>query len=110
VAGAKVVQRRARGDEPPVPAGEVLDTSVTSEGVPYDVFNGFLPENPHIRFFKSRERGYVGVDVSPDLWRSDLRCRTDAKWRLVVFGCLWFGGAYTDPPFRCAALQGSRFW
>jgi hypothetical protein len=42
-------------------------------GVPYEVFNGFLPENPHIRFFESRERGYVLVDVSPEVWRTDLR-------------------------------------
>jgi alkaline phosphatase D len=57
----------------PTVATEFVGTSVTSEGVPYDVFNGFLPENPHIRFFESRERGYVLVDVSPDLWRTDLR-------------------------------------
>jgi alkaline phosphatase D len=41
--------------------------------MPYEVFNGFLPENPHIRFFESRERGYVLVDVSPELWRTELR-------------------------------------
>jgi alkaline phosphatase D len=27
--------------------------------VPYETFKGFLAENPHIRFFESRERGYV---------------------------------------------------
>ena len=32
-----------------------VGTSVTSEGVPYDVFCRFLPENPHIRFFESRD-------------------------------------------------------
>jgi alkaline phosphatase D len=57
----------------PTVATEFVGTSVTSEGVPYDVFNGFLPENPHIRFFESRERGYVLVDVSRELWRTDLR-------------------------------------
>ena len=57
----------------PTVATEFVGTSVTSEGVPYDVFNGFLPENPHIKFFDSRERGYVLVDVSPNLWRTDLR-------------------------------------
>jgi alkaline phosphatase D len=29
--------------------------------------------NPHITLFESRERGYVRDDVSPELWRSDLR-------------------------------------
>jgi alkaline phosphatase D len=57
----------------PTVATEFVGTSVTSEGVPYEVFNGFLQENPHIRFFESRERGYVLVDVSPELWRTDLR-------------------------------------
>jgi phosphodiesterase/alkaline phosphatase D-like protein len=57
----------------PAVATEFVGTSVTSEGVPYDVFNGFLPENPHIKFFESRERGYVLLDVSPELWRTDLR-------------------------------------
>ena len=41
----------------PTVATEFVGTSVTSEGVPYEVFNGFLPENPYIRFFESRERG-----------------------------------------------------
>ena len=48
----------------PTVATEFVGTSVTSEGVPYEVFNGFLPENPHIRFFENRERGYVLVDVA----------------------------------------------
>jgi len=54
-------------------ATEFVSTSVTSDGVAYDVFNRFLRENPHIRFFESRERGYVLVAVSPELWRTDLR-------------------------------------
>jgi alkaline phosphatase D len=41
--------------------------------MPYEVFNGFLPENPHIEFFESRQRGYVLVGVSPELWRTELR-------------------------------------
>jgi alkaline phosphatase D len=57
----------------PTVATEFVGTSVTSEGVPYDVFDGFLPENPHIKFFDSRGRGYVLVDVSPELRRTDLR-------------------------------------
>ena len=24
-----------------------------------------LPENPHVRFFESRQRGYVSVDITP---------------------------------------------
>jgi alkaline phosphatase D len=57
----------------PTVATEFVGTSVTSEGVPFDVFSGFVPENPHIRFFESRERGYVLAEVRPGLWRTELR-------------------------------------
>ena len=57
----------------PTVATEFVGTSVTSSGVPYDVFSRFLPENPHIRFFESRERGYVLAEVTPGLWRTELR-------------------------------------
>jgi alkaline phosphatase D len=54
-------------------ATEFVGTSVTSSGVPYDTFKAFLPENPHIRYFESRERGYVLAEVTPDRWRTELR-------------------------------------
>jgi alkaline phosphatase D len=57
----------------PTVATEFVGTSVTSEGVPYDRFSSFLPENLHIKFFESRERGYVLAEVRPDLWRTELR-------------------------------------
>jgi phosphodiesterase/alkaline phosphatase D-like protein len=47
----------------PTVATEFVGTSVTSEGVPYEVFNGFLPENPHIKFLESHERGYVHAPI-----------------------------------------------
>lgn len=40
-------------------ATELVGTSISSAGVPYDTFSAFLPQNPHIRFFESRHRGYV---------------------------------------------------
>jgi alkaline phosphatase D len=48
----------------PVIASELVGTSITSYGPPYDVFSSFLPQNPHIKFFDSRKRGYVSVDVT----------------------------------------------
>jgi alkaline phosphatase D len=54
-------------------ATEFVGTSVTSEGVPQEVFERFLGENPHIRFFDGRHRGYVRVEVTPGSWRTDLR-------------------------------------
>jgi alkaline phosphatase D len=54
-------------------ASEFVGTSVTSQGPPFERFWAFLPENPHIRYFECRERGYVRVETTPGLWRTDLR-------------------------------------
>jgi alkaline phosphatase D len=53
-------------DDPSSPAigSELVGTSITSYGPPYDLFKSFLPENPHIKFFDSRPRGYVSVDLT----------------------------------------------
>jgi alkaline phosphatase D len=52
-------------DDPrsPTVATEFVGTSITSPGVSYERFSSFLPENPHVRFFESRKRGYVMVDL-----------------------------------------------
>lgn len=61
-------------------ATEFVGTSVTSEGGPYDTFAKLMPENPHIRFFESRERGYVRAEVTQEQLRTDLRAlRTIAE-------------------------------
>jgi len=59
---------------PPV-ATEFVGTSVTSFGPPYDTFMKFLPDNPHVKFFESRKRGYVLVDTD--------RQRMDVKMQIV---------------------------
>lgn len=57
----------------PTVASEFVGTSISSSGVPYDTFSAFLPNNPHIKFFESRKRGYVRCTVNRNLWTSDLR-------------------------------------
>jgi alkaline phosphatase D len=47
-------------------ATEFVTTSITSEPPPYELFQQQLPENPHVRFFESRHRGYVVVDLNRD--------------------------------------------
>jgi alkaline phosphatase D len=66
-------------DDPksPVVATEFVGTSVTSDGPPYDLFTGFLPDNPHIRFFESRKRGYISVDVDARQMTTRLRVISD---------------------------------
>ncbi len=57
----------------PVIASEFVGTSMTSPGIPYDAFARLLPENPHVRFFESRQRGYVRCTVAADRWLTELR-------------------------------------
>ena len=54
-------------DDPhaPIVASEFVGTSITSPGPPYDRFASWLADNPHVRFFDSRRRGYVSVDLRP---------------------------------------------
>ncbi len=44
-------------------ATEFVGTSVTSDGPDYAAFAAMLPQNPHVKFFDSRPRGYVSVDI-----------------------------------------------
>jgi alkaline phosphatase D len=57
----------------PVIASEFVGTSITSAGVPYEQYSRFLPDNPHIKFFESRLRGYLRCTVDRRRWTSDLR-------------------------------------
>ena len=59
----------------PVVATEFVGTSITSFGPPYDAFMAFIPNNPHIKFFESRRRGYVLVDTD--------RKQMDVKMQVV---------------------------
>jgi alkaline phosphatase D len=54
-------------DDPAAPAiaSEFVGTSITSAGPSYEQFKAWLPDNPHIKFFESRQRGYVSVDLRP---------------------------------------------
>jgi alkaline phosphatase D len=62
-----------RDPSSPVLGSEFVGTSISSTGVPYETFARFLPENPHIKFFDSRPRGYVRCEVRPERWSTDFR-------------------------------------
>jgi alkaline phosphatase D len=66
-------------DDPnsPVVATEFVGTSVTSAGPPFDLFTAALPDNPHVRFFESRKRGYVSVDLDAKLMTTRMRALSD---------------------------------
>ncbi|MBO0493497.1 alkaline phosphatase D family protein [Pseudomonas sp. Marseille-Q1929] len=63
----------------PIVATEFVGTSVTSDGPPFDAFSKLLPLNPHVKFFDSRQRGYVSVDIEADKMLTNLRVITDPR-------------------------------
>ncbi len=60
-------------DKAPALATEFVGTSISSGGPNYDVFSLFLPDNPHIKYFESRLRGYVECTIEPHQWVSQLQ-------------------------------------
>jgi alkaline phosphatase D len=54
-------------------ASEFVGTSVSSSGPLYEQYRAYLPDNPHVRFFESRWRGYLRCVADHKRWRTDLR-------------------------------------
>ncbi|MEQ1867048.1 MAG: alkaline phosphatase D family protein, partial [Micropepsaceae bacterium] len=67
------VKEDFRNPSSPSVATELVGTSITSAGVPYDQFAALLPGNPHVKFFESRKRGYLLCDASRKTMTTDLR-------------------------------------
>jgi alkaline phosphatase D len=70
-------KRRKAHAESPVVATELVGTSITSQGPPYDLIAEVLPDNPHVRFFESRKRGYVSVDLDGAKMTARMRAVSD---------------------------------
>ncbi|MEO7433528.1 MAG: alkaline phosphatase D family protein [Dokdonella sp.] len=66
-------------DDPdsPVVATEFVGTSLSTQGDDYAAIARDLPLNPHVRHFENRWRGYLRCEITPKLWRSDLRIVDD---------------------------------
>ncbi|MFI6227660.1 alkaline phosphatase D family protein [Micromonospora echinospora] len=56
----------------PVVATEFLGSSITSEKGNNDLFEAALPENPQVRYYNGRQRGYLSCTVTPEQWTADL--------------------------------------
>ncbi|WP_308581295.1 alkaline phosphatase D family protein [uncultured Pseudomonas sp.] len=69
----------ANNPDSPVLATEFVGTSVTSDGPPYDAFTQMLPLNPHVKFFDSRQRGYVSVALDAQRMLTNFRVITDPR-------------------------------
>ena len=66
-------------DDPnsPVVASEFVGTSISSAGPPYEAIAAVLPDNPHVHFFESRQRGYVSVDLDGRAMTTQMRVVSD---------------------------------
>ena len=49
----------------PAVATELIGGSITSHGPDYDATMKIVAQNPHVRFFESRKRGYAIADLTP---------------------------------------------
>jgi alkaline phosphatase D len=54
-------------------ASEFVGTSISSSGPLYELYRSYLADNPHVRFFESRWRGYLRCQVDHRRWRTDLQ-------------------------------------
>lgn len=59
-------------------ASEFVGTSITSGGGDMDTYNALLPQNPHVGFIETRERGYMLFEVNAEEWRTVHRSMPDA--------------------------------
>lgn len=82
------VKQDFRDPASPTVATELVGTSITSAGVPYDVFAKLLPDNPHIKFFDSRKRGYILCDAGRRALTADLRFVEDVRTVKTTGGSL----------------------
>jgi len=60
-------------------ATEFVGTSITSDPPPHGLIAELLPENPHVRYFESRHRGYVLVDVDRERMLVNFRSISDRR-------------------------------
>jgi len=60
-------------------ATEFIATSISALPPPYDAFVELLPLNPHVRYFESRLRGYMTVDIAAKRMTTRFRAISDPK-------------------------------
>ena len=67
------LQLPGQGAGAPVVATELVGTSISSGASKSSGFRRHLRDNPHVRFFESRLRGYTRCTVLRERWYADLR-------------------------------------
>ncbi|KAF1010362.1 MAG: Alkaline phosphatase D [Pseudomonas fluorescens] len=69
----------ARPEDPdsPLVAAEFVGTSITSNGPSYEAVQSILPDNPQIRFYDSRPRGYLSLDLTREKLEMKMQAISD---------------------------------
>lgn len=62
-------------------ATEFVSTSLSSVGLPYSSVRKVLPQNPHVKYFESRRRGYVLCSMTPKQTITDFRVVDNVRQR-----------------------------
>jgi len=62
----------------PAVATELIGGSITSHGPDYEATMKIVRQNPHVRFFDSRQRGYAIADLTPERMETRFQVVTDA--------------------------------
>lgn len=60
-------------------ATEFVGTSITSDGPLYELFMAGMASNPHVKFFDSRQRGYLSITVTPEHMTTRLQAISDRR-------------------------------
>lgn len=60
-------------------ATEFVGTSISSSGPPYEALMANMPNNPQIKFFDSRVRGYMSIDMDRDRMNTRYRAISDVR-------------------------------
>lgn len=73
------VKADSRDPGSPTLATEFVGTSITSTGPTYDGLMATMPNNPQVKFFDSRVRGYMAIDVERDRMSTRYRAISDVR-------------------------------
>jgi alkaline phosphatase D len=65
-------------EKAPAIATELIGGSITSHGPDYDATMKIVVQNPHVRFFESRKRGYAIADLTPARMEARFQAVADA--------------------------------
>ena len=63
-----------------VVATELIGSSITSAKSNNAQFESALPENPQVRYYNGRRRGYLSCTVTRDTWTADFWCVDDVRF------------------------------